>query len=143
VNSTTAPSNANSCTADKKTKKQWHTQKFFMGSFHSVAYGGHLYLVWAICDVTIRRHVRVSKSTFWRSLLTQYAYSFTRTLHISCVIALNLNYQRYRLGYRRKIHTQRYDTAVHNCKNIRLSVKIGEKTHSSLRQSYLQLQFLQ
>jgi len=23
-----------------------------MEGFHSVAYGGHLYLVWAVCDVT-------------------------------------------------------------------------------------------
>ena len=32
---------------------QWRTQKIFMGGFHSVAYGGHLYLVCAVCDVTI------------------------------------------------------------------------------------------
>jgi len=33
---------------------------------HSVAYGGHLYLVCDFCDVTIRRHIHVFK----RSLLT-------------------------------------------------------------------------
>jgi len=43
-------------------------RKFSWG-FHSVAYGGHLYLVCAVCDVTIWRHIRVSKPTFWRSLL--------------------------------------------------------------------------
>jgi len=48
---------------------QWRTQKIFMRGFHSVAYGGHLYLVCALCDVTIWRHIHVSKPTFWRSLL--------------------------------------------------------------------------
>jgi len=32
---------------------QWRTQKFLMGGVHSVAYGGHLHLVCALCDVTI------------------------------------------------------------------------------------------
>ena len=48
-------------------------RKFSWG-FHSVAYGGRLYLVCAVCDVTIRRHIHVSKPTFcevcwpqWRS----------------------------------------------------------------------------
>jgi len=40
-------------------------RKFSWGGFHSVAYGGHLYLVCAICNVTIWRHIHVSK----RSLL--------------------------------------------------------------------------
>jgi len=39
-------------------------------SFHSLVYGGHLHLVCAVCDVTIRRHISASKPTFWRSLLT-------------------------------------------------------------------------
>ena len=45
-------------------------RKFSWGRFHSVAYGDYLYLVWAVCDVTIWRHNHVSKPTFWRSLLT-------------------------------------------------------------------------
>jgi len=49
--------------------RQWRAQKFFEGGFHSVAYGGHLYLVCAVCDVTIWRHINVSKATFWRSFL--------------------------------------------------------------------------
>jgi len=28
-------------------------QKVFMGDFHSVAYGGHFYLVRSVCDVTM------------------------------------------------------------------------------------------
>jgi len=42
----------------------------FHGGVHSVAYGGHLYLVCAICDVTIGRHNHISKPMFWRSLIT-------------------------------------------------------------------------
>jgi len=34
------------------TSNQWRTQKMFTGGFHSVAYGGHLYLVRGVCDVT-------------------------------------------------------------------------------------------
>jgi len=49
--------------------RQWRTQKIFMGGFHSVEYGGHLF-VCSFCDVTIWRHIRVSKLTFWRRLLT-------------------------------------------------------------------------
>jgi len=49
---------------------QWRTQKIFMGIFHSVAYGGHLYLVCTVCAVKICRHSHVSKPTFWRNLLT-------------------------------------------------------------------------
>jgi len=70
-----------------------------------VEYGGHLYFVCAVCDITISCHIHVSKPTFWRSLLTQCAYSSTRTLLILYVIALNIDYQRFKLGYRRKIHS--------------------------------------
>jgi len=45
-------------------------QKIFMWGGHSLAYGSHLYLVREDCDVTVWRHIRVSKSTFRRSLLT-------------------------------------------------------------------------
>jgi len=38
-----------------------------MGMFHSVAEDAHLYLVCAVCDVTIWRHIHV----FERSLLTK------------------------------------------------------------------------
>jgi len=55
--------------------QRWHAQPVayaenFHGGFHSVAYGGHLCLVCAVYDVTIRRHIHVSQPTFWRSLLT-------------------------------------------------------------------------
>ena len=60
-------------TKDSKSPDQRCKQKIFMGEFHSVAYGGHLYLVCAVCEVTIRRHINIFKPTFWRSLLTQDA----------------------------------------------------------------------
>jgi len=50
-------------------------RKFLWVVFHSLACGGHLYLVCARCDVTNWRHIHVSKPTFWRTLLTQYAWA--------------------------------------------------------------------
>jgi len=38
--------------ARSEMTRRWRTQKIFM-EFHSVAYGSHLYLVCAVCDVTI------------------------------------------------------------------------------------------
>jgi len=43
------------------------------------------------------------------------------------VTALNTNYQRSTLDIEGK-YNQRYDTAVHNCKNISLRVKTGDQT---------------
>jgi len=60
---------------------------------------------WCVCDDTVWRHIHISTPTFWRSLLTQYAYFSTRTLLTLCAIVLNINYQRSKLGYRRKIHS--------------------------------------
>jgi len=54
-------------TQDRETVA--HTENF-NGGIHSVAYGGHLYLVCAVCNVTLLRHIHVSQPTFWRSLLT-------------------------------------------------------------------------
>jgi len=36
-----------------RNTNQWRAQKIFNGAVHSMAYGGHLYLVCAVCDVTI------------------------------------------------------------------------------------------
>jgi len=41
----------------------------FHGGVQSVAFGGHLHLVCAVCDVTIRRQIHVCKPTFSRNLL--------------------------------------------------------------------------
>jgi len=48
-------------------QRRW--QKIIMG-VNSVAYGGHLYSVCIVC------YIYVPNPTFWRSLLTYYAYSF-------------------------------------------------------------------
>jgi len=53
-------------------------------------YGGHLHFVFSLCDVTIWRHIHVTKLPFWRSLLTWYAYFSTRTPLYLCVMALNI-----------------------------------------------------
>jgi len=107
----------------------------FRGEFHWVAYCAHLYLVCAVCDVTISRHIHVSKPTFWRSLLTHYAYSSTRTPLILCVIALNINYQRSK-GVK---HTHHYVRAIYNCK-MRLReclVKYEQSSIESVRLDWL------
>jgi len=44
-------------------------KKISWRAFRSGSCGGQLYLVCAVCDVTIWRHFHVSKPTFWRSLL--------------------------------------------------------------------------
>ena len=90
-----------------------------------MAYGGHFYFVSPVCDVTIGSHVHVSQPTYRRSLLTQYTYSSARTLLISRVIALTTNYQHFKLGYWRKIHsTLRHSSAI--LQNIRLRVETRE-----------------
>jgi len=38
------------------TCRQWRTQKNFHGGVHSVAYGGHFYLVYVVCDVIRHNH---------------------------------------------------------------------------------------
>jgi len=45
-------------------------RKLSWGRFLSMAYDGHLYLLFALGHVTIWRHIHLSKPTFWRSLLT-------------------------------------------------------------------------
>ena len=58
----------------------------------------HMVVVCISCALFVtsqfRRHIHVSKPTFWRSLMTKYTYSSTRTLLRLCVVALNANYQR-------------------------------------------------
>jgi len=47
-----------------------YVENFHGGRCRSVAYGGHLYLMCVVCDVTVRRHIHVYKLTFGRSMLT-------------------------------------------------------------------------
>jgi len=94
-------------------------------------------LVCTVCDVTIGHHIHVSKPTFWRNLLTNYAYSSASPPFVLYVIALNLYYQ-VRISEENKLNatTQQLITAkISGC-----TLKQGTQTHSSLRQSNLQLQ---
>jgi len=78
--------------------KQWRTQKTcVLGALFSEIWWSFVFGVRCLWRHTC--HIHVSKPIFWRSLLTQYAYSSTHTPFILCVIALNLNYQHSKLGY--------------------------------------------
>jgi len=60
---------------------QWRTQKLFMcGGFHAVAYGGHLYLVCALCDATVWHHIHVY---IWMHISGQ-----TKPFHALCIRGL-------------------------------------------------------
>jgi len=54
---------------DETMGDSWHwlTEKIFMGGFYSLAYGGHLYLVCAVCGVTIWRDIMFSSEVCWHN----------------------------------------------------------------------------
>ena len=114
-------------------------RKFSWGSFHSEVYGGHLYLVCPVYDVTIWRQIHVSKPTFWWSLLTWYAFSSASTpLSLCHWTEYKLSALQVRMSEENTLNatTQQFITAkISGC-----ALKQGSKTHSSLRQSNLQLQ---
>ena len=113
----------------------------FHGGIHSVACGGDLYLLSAIFDVTIWRHIHVSNPTFWRSLLTKSAHFSTQTLLILCIIALNINYSFSAPSWRsEEITSNAMIQQFMNAKILGYTLKQLSKTHSSLRQSNSQLQ---
>jgi len=62
-------------------------RKFTWG-VHSVACGGHLYLVCAVRDVTVWRHIHVSKSTFCRSC----SHNMHILLHALSLIYVSLHW---------------------------------------------------
>ena len=65
-------------------------------------------VVISICDVTIWRHVHVSKPKFRRCFLRHYimyCIFFYTHYPVLSVIALNIYYQRSKFGYWRKIHS--------------------------------------
>jgi len=63
------------CPFPNSSIEQWHT------------YGGHCYWIYAICDVTIWRHIHICKPTFCQTLLTQHAYSGTPEQYGSSPVA--------------------------------------------------------
>jgi len=126
--------------ADQNLLTSGILRKFSRGRFHSVAYGGHLYLVCAVCDITFWHHIHVSKQRFgevcWH---IDNMHILLHPISLFCVISLNRNYQHSTLGYRRKIKS----TLRHSSSTAKISGcawKPGSKTHSLLRESNSQLQ---
>ena len=115
--------------------RQWHTQNIFMGGVHSLAYGGHLYLVCVVCDVTIWRHIDFSKPTFLAKFVDIICMLFYDT-HFPYVLChrpeYNLSALQVRISEENIFNatTQQFITAkISGC-----TLKQGSKTHSSLRQ---------
>ena len=85
---------------------QWRTQKIFMGG---VLVQGHMVVICIWCALFVTSQFDVMSmfpyQRFGEVCWHNNAYFSTRTPLISCVIALNVNYQRSKLGYRRKINS--------------------------------------
>ena len=118
-------------------------RKFSWGGFHSLAYGGHLYLVCGVCDVTILRRFHVSKPTFRRSMFVDTICIFfhTHSPYFVCYYTEHkLSALQVRLSEENRLNatTQQFITS----KISGWALKQGRKTHSSLRQINLQMQFL-
>ena len=115
-----------------------YAENFHGVGFPSGSYGGHLYLVCAVCNVTIWRHFHVSKPTFWRSLFTWYVYFSTSTPLLYASFHYELSALQVRLSVKNKLNatTQQFVTA----KISGWALKQGTKTHSSMLQSNLQQQ---
>ena len=102
-------------------------------NFHGEVIQWHM--VGAVCDVTIGRHIHVYNpnqrfdKVYWHNMRHALFYV---SLHLIYTISAPSkdNGGKY---------TQRYDTAVQNCKISGCVLKQGSKTHSSRRQSNLQL----
>ena len=113
-----------------------YTQKLFMRWFHSVAYDGHLYLMCVVCDVTFM-FPNTNVLAKFVNIICIFFYTHSPYFMCHCTEYKLSALQVKDIGGK---YSQHCDTAVHNCKNRRLHIKTGSKTHSSLRQSNLQLQ---
>ena len=109
---------------------------FSWGWFGSGSYGGHLYLVFAVCDVISMFPNQRFGEVSWHN----NAYFSTSTPLILCSIALNIKLSavQVKLSEENKLNatTQQFITA----KISGWALKLGSETHSSLRQSHLQRQ---
>ena len=125
--------------SDSKWTPKYIFAVAYAENFHGgVLVQGHMVVIWCALFVTSQFDVifmfpnQRFGEVCWHKVhiflhpLSLFYVSNTSTPLILCVIVLNINYQRSKLGCRRK-QTQRYDTAVHNCKNIRLRVKTWEQ----------------
>ena len=104
---------------------QWRMQKIFMGGFHSVAYGGLLYLMCAVCDVTVGRHI----SCFQTKVLATFVdiiciFVYMHSLNLCQWTEYKLSALQVRISEENTLNatTHQFITA----KNIRLRVETGE-----------------
>ena len=85
---------------------QWRTQKIFMGV---VLVQGHMVVICVWCWLFVTSQFDIicmfPNQRFGDVSWHNYTYFSTSTPLISCGIALNINYQRSKLGYRRKINS--------------------------------------
>jgi len=103
-----------------------YTQKIFMGGF--IQWHMVVICIWCVLFVTSQFDVMfMFPSQRFREVVdTTCILFYTHSPYFTChCTECKLQYQRSKLDIRGE-YTQRYDTAVHNCKNIRLRVKTGE-----------------
>ena len=88
-----------------KTFKQWRTQKIFMGGFIQ----WHMVVICFWCTVSVTSQFVVIFMFPNQRFGEIYWHNMHILLHVPplilCFIALNINYQRSKLGYRRRIHS--------------------------------------
>jgi len=99
-----------------------------MGGFHSLAYGGHLFVACGVCAYSC---IQTNVLAKFVDIICIFFYTQTHSL-ILCVIALNLNCQCSKLGYRRKLNSMLHRSS--KLQNFDCVLKKGSKTHSSLCQ---------
>jgi len=111
---------------------QWRKQKIFMGEFHSLPNGGHLYLV------RLWRHNLTSYSCFQTNVLATFVdtlciFFYTQSPYFMCHFTeYKLSALQVRISEENVLNptTQQFITAkISGC-----ALKQGSKTHSSLRQ---------
>ena len=111
-------------------------RKFSWGRFHSVAYGGHFYLMCVVCDVKIWRHMFTNVLATFVNIISIFFYTHSPYFMCHCT-EYKLSALHVGISEENKLNatTQEFITA----KMSGCALKQGSKT-LSLRQSNLQLQ---
>jgi len=110
----------------------------FYGEFHLVAYGGHLYLMFVVGDVTIWHRIYVQSNVLAKFVDITCVFFHTHFPYFMCHCTENkLSALQVRISEENKLNaaTQFITAKISGC-----PFKQGSKTHPSLRQSNLQLQ---
>ena len=98
----------------------------------------------AVCDVTVYRYIHVCKPTFWRNLLTQYAYCSTRMLLTRfCSMCHCIEHKLPALHVRRPEQNTALNTKPEQFITAKIpgnTLKQWSQTHSKLRQRSSQVQ---